>query len=101
MASQTKSFVGGLLKSKTFALLVGIFVVATVLLILDKLAGELWLSLTQWIIGGGTLRGTAQHVQETIQEKRRETEKNIAALSDDDLARAVIERTGTTGAPAR
>ncbi len=75
-----------ILKSKTFALLFLAFLVACVALFIGKLTGEMWKDLVEWIIGGGAVRGTVEHVQTKVKSAESQIKSDVAGKSDDALA---------------
>ncbi len=84
-----------IIKSKTFALLFLAFIVAGVALFIRKLTGEMWKDLVEWLIGGGTVRGTVEHVETKIKSVKNEVQASVARESDADLARDAARVAGT------
>ena len=54
-----------LLGSTTYVLLGFIFLIVSAAMLLNKISVDQWLTVCEWIIGGGTVRGTAVHFTKT------------------------------------
>lgn len=80
-----------LLNSKTFAFLLLLFVVATVLLVIGKLGADLWVELVSWLIGAGAVRGTGEHIQTFKRKKENEILDDLRTRSDDELRGRVLD----------
>ena len=93
MIESVKVFVKKVFTSKSFGFLALIFVAATVLLILGKMAAEQWLDLVKWIGGGAVARSAVGDIVPTIQQKKEEIAKTIVDDSDAELASSIVART--------
>lgn len=82
-----------MLGSKTFRYLLAALIAATLLLLIGKLSGDLWVSLVQWLGGFATARGSVEHIDAFKRKKHDEIENDLHRSSDDELARRVVERT--------
>jgi len=83
-----------LLKSKTFAFLLILFVVATILLILGKLGADLWTELVSWLTGAGTVRGTGEHIDVFKRKKKNEILEDLRSKPDDELRDRIVTSSG-------